>query len=538
MRFGTPASMVLALSICCPAWLPAYAGDESGADVFTLVPDDAVDNQNFGYSVSGMADFDGDGYDDVLVGAPRDNDAGFEGGAVYVYYGSEGGIDIPRQQKLTGSVGDEWDMLGYSVSATGDINGDGYDDAIIGAWGDNTYSGSAYVYYGSDSGLDPSSEQKFVASDRFPYDHYGVFVSVAGDINGDGYDDVVIGAHGYDNYDGAAYIYYGSALGVSTSTEVKLVAPNSQYGVSVAGAGDINGDGYDDVLVGANGGGNYGSAYLYYGSDDGLDPSSELELLASDTDLGDNYGISVSSAGDIDGDGYADVIIGAKDDKYSGSAYLYYGSERGLDLSSEQKILASDELSGLNFGSSVSGVGDIDGDGYDDVIIGAEGGDFDGANSGAAYVYHGSAAGLDTTSEERLLAPDGTERDQFGNSVSGAGDVDGDGFGDLIVSAYMADKDGIMSGAAYVFINPLVDDEAEGDTGTYEGDTGTYPDDTGTYEDDTGAADESADDDEGFQCSTMQRIPSGMTWLVFSLGMLLALRRRSANQAPSRNTTT
>ena len=237
--------------------------------------------------------------------------------------------------KLTASDAVSFDDFGYTVSSAGDVDGDGYDDVIVGAYGDDDDTGSAYVYQGSSGGIDSSSETKLTASDGALNDYFGFSVSGAGDVDGDGYDDLIVGAHGDDN--GSAYVYLGSSGGIDAGSETKLTASDGEYGAyfgqSVSDAGDVNGDGYDDLIVGAYGDDSgFGSAYVYLGSTDGIDSSGETKLTASDGASNDYFGWSVSGAGDVDGDGYDDLIVGAYGDDddgyYSGSAYHFFGSCR------------------------------------------------------------------------------------------------------------------------------------------------------------------------------------------------------------------
>jgi uncharacterized protein (TIGR03382 family) len=441
-----------------------------------ITASDGAAGDQFGISVSGAGDVNSDGYDDVVVGASLDD--GADSGSAYVYYGSATGIDLATEDKLNASDGEVSDYYGRSVSGAGDLNGDGYGDVVVGANGDDDNgesSGSVYVYYGSATGIDANSEEKLTASDGAASDVYGTGVASAGDVNGDGYDDLVVGAcsgDGAGTAGGAAYVYYGSASGIDTASEDKVTASDraaaDYFGRSVAGAGDIDGDGYADLVVGARGdddnGSDSGSAYVYYGSAAGIDLASEDKLTASDGSVDDYYGRSVSGAGDLDGDGYADLVVGAhsNDDNGAGSgaAYVYYGSPTGIDGASEDKLIASDGATNDYFGWSMSGAGDLDGDGYDDLVVGAYKDDATAGDS--AYVYFGSAAGVDSDSEDKLTGADPTADDHFGISVSGAGDVDGDGYDDLVVGARGDDEGGSYTGAAYVYEGGCRDGDGDG----------------------------------------------------------------------------
>jgi hypothetical protein len=302
--------------------------------------------------------------------------------------------------KLARGLNNQWhgigeaedDCFGYSVASAGDVNGDGYDDVIVGAHS-GSGTGKAYLYPGSASGL--STTASWTATGEAEDDYFGYSVASAGDVNGDGYDDVIVGAHGNNdggNDIGKVYVYPGSASGLSTTASWTATgeAAYDYFGSSVASAGDVNGDGYDDVVVGAYGN-NAGKAYLYLGSASGL--SAILLWTVTGEAAYDYFGASVASAGDVNGDGYDDVIIGAygNDDggNRAGKAYLYPGSASGLSTTASWTAIG--EASVDQFGFSVASAGDVNGDGYDDVIVGAHGNDF---GAGKTYLYPGSASGL------------------------------------------------------------------------------------------------------------------------------------------------
>jgi FG-GAP repeat/Putative metal-binding motif len=390
---------------------------------------------------------------------------------------------LSTETKLTASDAKATAVFGGSVSGAGDLNGDGYDDLVVGAYGDvqsGIVSGSAYVYYGSATGINSASEDKLAPSDGEDDDNFGLSVSSAGDIDGDGYDDLVVGAPAQNEAgtnSGSAYVYYGSSTGIDGASEDKLAASDAvgdnMFGSTVSGAGDLNGDGYDDLVVSAPGdddNGSYsGTGYVYYGSAAGIDSASEDKLTASDGAVSDYFGWSVSDAGDLDGDGYDDLVVGAERDStsgnMSGAAYVYYGSATGIDSALEVKLTASDAATYDIFGCSVSGAGDLDGDGYDDLVVGSYWDDDAGSNSGSAYVYFSSAAGIDSASEDKLIASDGASDDSYGLSVSGAGDLDGDGYDDLVVGAFYDDDGSSKSGSAYVYGGGCreLDGDADGD---------------------------------------------------------------------------
>jgi hypothetical protein len=341
------------------------------------------------------------------------------------------------------------------VGGAGDVNGDGYDDLIVGAWRyDNGQAdeGQAFVYLGSATG--PSLAPDWVADPDQDSAFYGISVAGAGDVNGDGYDDVIVGAYAYDNgesAEGRAFVYHGSSTGPSLAPDwtAESNQGSSFFGYSVAGAGDVNGDGFDDVLVGAsqytNGQFEEGRAYVYHGSAAGL--SLDPDWTAEPDHAFAAFGRSVAGAGDVNGDGFDDVIVGAylleNGQSQEGRAYLYQGSATGPSLTPDWT--AESDQSGAQFGSSVGGGGDVNADGFDDVIVGAP---FSG-EGGGAFVYHGSPAGPSLTAD--WTAESNTGGSQFGYSVAGAGDVNGDGFDDVLVGAYLATNDQSIEGRAFLF---------------------------------------------------------------------------------------
>ncbi len=273
---------------------------------------------------------------------------------------------------------------------------------------------------------------------------FGFSISTAGDVNGDGYSDVIIGAPLYDNGqtgEGRAFVYHGSASGLSASANWTTESDQAGacFGYSVSTAGDVNGDGYSDVIVGApqydNGQTNEGRTYVYYGSSSGL--STSANWTAESNQVSAYFGNCVSTAGDVNGDGYSDVIVGAPQydngQTNEGRAYVYYGSSSGL--SSSANWTAESDLADALFGNSVSTAGDVNGDGYSDVIVGAYAYTNDQVGEGRAYVYHGSSSGLSASAN--WTAESDLADALFGNSVSSAGDVNGDGYSDVIVGAFV-----------------------------------------------------------------------------------------------------
>jgi len=479
-------------------------------------------DDNLGYSVSDAGDINGDGIGDLVIGSPlSDPDGKSNAGVTYVLFGSTEGFDLTlNASSLNGTKGfvingtQAGDQSGRSVSNIGDINGDGVDDLAIGApfsgiSGDN--SGAAYIIFGSKESnyfsnpieLFGFGSKGLIIKGSNSAHNAGWAVSGAGDFNGDGIKDLLIGATNYDQEEsgiqGESYVIFGKEGGFSSTIDLSNIGLNdglkiisddpNNLGYSVSDAGDINNDGIDDLIIGAPyadpdpNGNNSGSSYVIYGRR--IDSDSENPVTSNIIKVGnfdsstDNFtgftgftingqgvdqsGFFVSKAGDINGDGIADIIIGARDGnpngkEVAGRAYIIFGKQGDIgyvfnlsDLNGSNGFTINGIEAFDNAGWSVSDLGDINDDGIDDIIIGAN-----NANntSGQSYVIYGSRSSFSSTFE--LSDLNGTngfiingiaEDSNLGHSVSGAGDVNGDGVNDLIISAPFADSD---AGAAYV----------------------------------------------------------------------------------------
>jgi hypothetical protein len=276
---------------------------------------------------------------------------------------------------------------------------------------------------------------------------FGSSVASAGDVNGDGFGDVIVGAQQFDNGEadeGRAFVYLGSASGLSPAAAwtAESNQANSYFGSSVASAGDVNGDGFGDVIVGAlffdNGETNEGRAFVYLGSASGLSTAAAWTAESNQALAG--FGCSVASAGDVNGDGYGDVIVGAYGfdnvETDEGRAFVYLGSASGLATAAAWTAESNQALAG--FGSSVASAGDVNGDGFGDVIVGAGLFDNGQVDAGRAFVHLGSASGLSTAAA--WTAESNQASAQFGVCVASAGDVNGDGYGDVIIGANVFDN--------------------------------------------------------------------------------------------------
>jgi hypothetical protein len=402
----------------------------------------------FGCAASGVGDVNNEGFDDVLIGAyPEDGGAG-NAGRAYVFSGDGGGLLYQFESPNAEAYG--W--FGCSVTGVGDVDADGYDDFAVGASseaGSGTDAGRVYVFGGS-------AGQLLLTLESPNWENYGEFGwSVAGnlDINNDGRPDIVVGAHwenGGAQDAGRAYVFDAHDGTVLLTLESPIAGQYGHFGYSVSGAGDVDGDGHDDVIVGAygeavGGTGLAGRAYVFSGSGGGLLYSLEPMMPQADASL---FGRSVSGAGDVDGDGHADVIVGSPGENVGGLSDV--GRAYVFSGSSGGLLHLLDspnpESDGI-FGRSVCGADDIDGDGHDDVVVAARGESGGAPHSGRAYLFSGQGGNLLYT----LESPNPSLTGRFGSSVACAGDVNGDGCPDVLVGAMTENGGAQLAGRAYVF---------------------------------------------------------------------------------------
>jgi len=464
-----------------------------GVDGFKIVG--AAEDDNTAYSVAGIGDINNDGHDDLLIGAPENDEGGDNAGASYVVFGSNSPpstIDLSdlgaNGIKIIGGTAGEG--AGVYASGGGDFNNDGIDDLLIGAPGGSGGAGTAYIVFGKDTPFSDTIDLDSLGTDGVKIvgesigDYLGTVANL-GDVNGDGIDDIAVGAYSKEvNGEvqaGATYVILGQDTPFSNTIDVANLgasgytitgaSANDWSGVSVSGAGDFNGDGIGDLIIGAAQWPALlpGEAYVVFGSE-----------TPGDIDLGDlgsggveingatgalQTGRSVSGVGDVNGDGFDDVLVGAPEFGDGGAAYLIYGSDTpsaSVDLTTPNSAFVT-FMSDFFFddvGTSVTGLGDINQDGYADLMIGAQNDLAVGNRGGASYVILGNDS-LPSTVDLGNMETIGFEiygefnGDAAGLSVSAAGDIDGDGIGDLLLGAPGNDEGGKDAGAAYVVYGEL-----------------------------------------------------------------------------------
>ncbi|MBT3725412.1 MAG: hypothetical protein HOM14_06745 [Gammaproteobacteria bacterium] len=503
-------------------------GISDSEDIFPLDVNETLDTDNDGVGNNADSDDDNDTFLDINDFYPLDSSRWKK-------------ITLDRTG-LNGSNGFilksvNNDKTGFSVSSAGDVNGDSIDDLIIGAYcadpDSKLCAGESYVVFGRStpwpdeielSSLDGSNG--FVLKGINQGDSSGISVSNAGDVNDDGIGDLIIGAPGSSPSGtvqaGETYVIFGRSIGWPASIELssldgsngftlKGINDNDRTGGSVSSAGDVNGDGIDDLVIsGYNA--NYTSVtptardtYVIFGMS--TDWPMNIELSSLDGSNGFSLRVqsylrfslrSVSAAGDINGDGIDDLLIGSPGTVTSGDggeSYIVFGSTgnwpaifelstlngtNGFTLTGEQLQFRHYNYS---IGYSVSGTGDVNGDGVDDLLIGdPEATTITGFipnDSGEGYVVFGStsnwSSNIDLTSLDgsngfTLFGEDG---DKAGNSVSGAGDLNGDGVDDYLVGAFEADEAGIVGvGVTYILFGNSTTLPSQIDLSAIDGDNG------------------------------------------------------------------
>ena len=433
-----------------------------------------------GYATT-SGDINSDGYDDVIIGDPSNDEYGPNTGQVYIFYGPVDGASISNVSNADAFwYGNSEDLLGYSLDS-GDFNGDGYDDIIVGAEGYSGYRGAVYVVYGKEEKFEgaeniskTTSLTRWVGESAGDYAGYSV---VFGDINNDGYDDFLATSSDYGGLGkGAAYVVYGPHYGNHSlaNADVKIYYETNYEGFADVAMGDLNDDDYADLVIGTYnydyaGVNNRGAVNVFYGP---LANTNTINITdADDTSLDDTalwYGQGTSSyvgtaldTGDVNNDGYDDIIIGSRGYPNSldkGAVYVVYGPTTGkhnLDTDTNASFVGISNSD--KFGYSVAS-GDVDNDGYDDIIIGSS--KYSGTE-GAVYIVYGP---VKEYNYQNINQAAGTTwfGESSGDAIGGASttglaisDINKDGLGDIIIGSQLADYSGSTTGKTYLMYSPF-----------------------------------------------------------------------------------
>ena len=430
-----------------------FLGDATGlgsAPIVTLA--EPQSGAFSGSAVAGVGDVNGDGLSDVIVGAMEYDApiAGTSAGRVQLFFGTGSTPPLSTTADWTGYGGTEYDRLGSAVAGLGDVDGDGYPDFAAGAPTSdvaNEQSVGRVLVWTTPGGSPVLSPLELLGD--IAQDTWGDELAGVGDVNGDGYADLGVGGPGGDRF----AVYLGGSTGVETAPSFNEVGTADSGAGAIAAAGDVDGDGIGDVIVGAafDLANDAGSASIYRGLRAG--PLEIFGQIVDGSAAGARLGADVAWIGDVNGDGYADVLAGAprwsNGESDEGAAFIYLGTETGIDKTAPAWS-AESNTGGAKFGTSVSGAGDVNGDGYADWLVGAP--DFGAlalSGIGRVSLYYGSANIAGTTAAWQVSSS--TPNARMGSDVGGGGDINGDGYADLVVGARLYSSGQAQEGAVYVW---------------------------------------------------------------------------------------
>lgn len=391
-----------------------------GGTPIDSIPDVAmygeVSGDRFGYTVSGGGDLNNDGYNDIIVGGIGNyTTIGGEDdqGNISLFYGGES-MDNVAEAVFTGSSGAG--DFAYNVSHAGDVNNDGYPDVVVGVpsyYLNGYYVGRAYLYFGS-STPDNTPDLVFMSENLSAHNNLGGLVRGVGDVNHDGYSDVIIAETNYNNANRKVYLYFGGESMDSIPDLSFPVDMASYEPEAISAVGDVNKDGYDDVLFTLE------TANLYLGGET-MDNIADVTF--------DSTNFSASCAGDLNGDGFLDFIINGYKSDGTGKVSVFYGN---ISVTNTPQLVLGRELSDYSFGESVAGGHDINNDGYSDIVVSAF--QYDATpsgNEGRVYIYYGGDP-MDETAD--VIITGDSIGSNLGRKVMTIPDLNSDGFDEVLIS--------------------------------------------------------------------------------------------------------
>lgn len=464
--------------------------------------------ERVGYFMGNAGDINNDGYEDFLISTFHNKQTGYDAGAAYLILGNGSniwGYDKELEEADARFLGKEaYDALGYCVSGNSDVNGDGYDDFLLGAPGGNEaggpkpghtflFLGKPTVDWGYNCIARDQADASFVG--KRMYDHAGQALAMVGDINRDGYGDFIIGAPLNDDGaedGGKVYLFLGKPGTWPRDTNIdstnasficKSYRANAGYFVSAAG--DMNGDGLSDFLIGAPHQDQYGGrVYLIFGrktANWGVNfDLDSADVIFEGERTNDKAGWGLSCAGDVNRDGFSDILIGAYGNDnggpQAGKVYLILGKPAGwsrvLNLSEADASWLGEKSNDMA-GWSVSGLVDLNYDSCDEILIGALYNDQGGSDAGKLYLIYGATSGWakDVCLEE---IPDyflGQKEGNYAGFCVAGNDANGDGLGDIWTSAPLNTNLDYRSGKIYLFLSQRDRFEIEGRVNYYSNQT-------------------------------------------------------------------
>lgn len=421
------ALALAAAGLCAGAHADPRSADSKTRQPAQTIPGKTVDGQ-FGGLLNGETDFDKDGYKDLIVGSNTGPD---QRGRVQIFRGSRAGLATEAWFNYEGPM--DWAQVGTSP-VVADVNGDGRPDLVMGApnWsGAQQYAGAVLVFLGTAQGF--ASQPSQVIEGPSSNSYFGFVIRKLGDFNGDGKADIAISALGVDGSRGAIYVFTGSAGGLSATPVATLqgAAPWMYMG-RVFDAGDIDGDGIADIVVGMTpplDAGVPAMAWVYKGTREGYAPTRTDTLMAVLPQEGDTFGDTVTMLGDVDGDGFGDVAVGAPmhtgaTPTPTGLITVYYGSARGLSASGRTQLLKGDDVPSLvMLGGNVLGQRDMNGDGRPDMLVGptmySRPIDETMPWPGSVWVYEAGPTGF-SAKPKQIARGQPNSRDELGTSLEAA----------------------------------------------------------------------------------------------------------------------